>query len=336
MVKMSEATHSAPGELDQTETLPLHTLGLQKPPPLSRTIADVTAEIRFYKAQTVQSVIEIGKRLTEAKGLLEHGQWMTWLEQNVEISDRTARKYMQLAEQFSNRPPVANLTYTKLLALLAVPEEAREEFLEVPHNVGGQEKTVAEMSRRELEKVIRERDQALKEQERLKMLADASEKTAESRQKKLEEKGQELYEIKNQAAAEKLRYERELKRLESRPVEVAVQPPSEEELERVREEARAEALAEAETSQSFRRNPWLENLVEDRSESYFWDAVRSAIYVLTAVAAKKGGRQARETLEQGIAFLQTQIDELRRQCNMVMIYEPPGDLESDFDFSPED
>ena len=143
MVKMSEATHSAPGELDQTETPPLHTLGLQKPPPLSRTIADVTAEIRFYKAQTVQSVIEIGRCLTEAKGLLEHGQWMTWLEQNVEISDRTARKYLQLAEQFSNRPPVANLTYTKLLALLAVPEEAREEFLEVPHNVGGEEKTVA-------------------------------------------------------------------------------------------------------------------------------------------------------------------------------------------------
>ena len=83
MVKMSEATHSAPGELDQTETPPLHTLGPQKPPPQGRTIADVTAEIRFYKAQTVQSVIEIGKRLTEAKGLLEHGQWMTWLEQNV-------------------------------------------------------------------------------------------------------------------------------------------------------------------------------------------------------------------------------------------------------------
>ena len=317
---------TSPAELPPVE--------LREAPAPGRTIADVTAEIRFYKAQTVQSVIEIGKRLTEAKGMLEHGQWLDWLEGSVEISQRTAQRFMQLADTFPNASPVSHLSYSKLLALLAVPEEDREEFLEVTHNVGGEEKTVAEMSKRELEKVIRERDHALKEQERLKMLADASEKTAEIRQKKLEEKGQELYEVKSQAAAEKLRYERELKRLESRPVEVAIQGPSEEEIERIREEARAEALAEAETGPGYRHNLWLENLVKDRSQSYFWDAVKSAVYVLTATAAQKTGRQARETLEQGITFLQTQIDELRRQCNMVMIHEPPGELEEDFDFDP--
>ena len=48
---------------------PVQDLEVQKVPPQGRTIADVTAEIRFYKAQTVQSVIEIGKRLTEAKAM---------------------------------------------------------------------------------------------------------------------------------------------------------------------------------------------------------------------------------------------------------------------------
>jgi hypothetical protein len=306
----------------------------QKAPTTGRTIADVTAEIRFYKAQTVQSVIEIGKRLTEAKGMLEHGQWLDWLENQVGLHKRTAQNFMQLAEQFPNTQPVAHLSYTKLLALLAVPEEEREEFLEVSHNVSGEEKTVAEMTKRELEQVIRERDQALKEQERLKMLADASEKTAEIRQRKLEEKGQELYEIKNEAAAEKLRYERELKRLESRPVEVAVQPPSEEELERIREEAREEGRHEMWEQQNASRGPgnsWLEGVLVDKSEEYFQNAVKESTFVLITAAAKKPGRMAQRTLEKGISFLQEQIKELFRQCDLLLIHEQ-GDREEELDF----
>ena len=386
----------------------------QKAPTTCRTIADVTAEIRFYKAQTVQSVIEIGKRLTEAKGMLEHGQWLDWLENQVglhkrtaqnfmqlaeqfpntqpvahlsytkllallavpeeerdeflEVSHnvsgeektvaemtkrelehgqwldwlenqvglhkRTAQNFMQLAEQFPNTQPVAHLSYTKLLALLAVPEEERDEFLEVSHNVSGEEKTVAEMTKRELEQVIRERDQALKEQERLKMLADASEKTAEIRQRKLEEKGQELYEIKNEATAEKLRYERELKRLESRPVEVAVQPPSEEELERIREEAREEGRQEMWEQQNASRGPgnsWLEGVLVDKSEEYFQNAVKESTFVLITAAAKKPGRMAQRTLEKGISFLQEQIKELFRQCDLLLIHEQ-GDREEELDF----
>ncbi len=336
---MSNITYPAPsGTISPPEAPPaaeITPVELREAPPAGRTITDITAEIRFYKAQTVQSVIEIGKRLTEAKGMLEHGQWMTWLEENVQISYRSAKNYIQLAEQFPNLQPVANLPYTKLLALLAVPEEDREEFLEVPHNVGGEEKTVAEMSKRELERVIRERDKALKEQERLKMLADASEKTAEIRQKKLEEKGQELYEVKSQAAAEKLRYERELKRLESRPVEVAVQPPSEEELERIREEAREEGRQEMWEQQNASRGPgssWLEGVLVDKSEEYFQNAVKECTFVLITAAAKKPGRMARSTLERGIRFLQEQVKELYRQCDLLLLHESPGELEKDLDY----
>lgn len=303
-------------------------------PPSDRTITDITAEIRFYKAQTVQSVIEIGKRLTEAKGMLEHGQWIDWLEGSVEISQRTAQRFMQLADTFPNASPVSHLSYSKLLALLAVPEEDREEFLEVPHNVDGEEKTVAEMSKRELERVIRERDKALKEQERLKMLADASDKMAEIRQKKLEEKGQELYEVKNHAAAEKLRYERELKRLESRPVEVAVQPPSEEELERIREEAREEGRQEMWEQQNASRGPgnsWLEGVLADKSEEYFQNTVKECVFVLIKAAALKPHKKAQGTLEKGISFLQEQIGELYRQCDLLLIHEQ-GNQEEDLDF----
>lgn len=336
---MSNITYPAPsGTTSPPEAPPaaeIIPVELQESLPPDRTITDITAEIRFYKVQTVQSVIEIGKRLTEAKGMLEHGQWLDWLENQVGLHKRTAQNFMQLAEQFPKAQPVAHLTYTKLLALLAVPEEDREEFLEVPHNVGGEEKTVAEMSRRELEQVIRERDQALKEQKRLEVLAEDRKQLADICQKKLEEKGQALYEVKNQAAAEKLRYERELKRLESRPVEVAVQPPSEEELKRIREEAREEGRQEMWEQQNASRGPgssWLEGVLVDKSEEYFQNAVKECTFVLITAAAKKPGRMARSTLERGIRFLQEQVKELYRQCDLLLLHESPGELEKDLDY----
>lgn len=306
----------------------------QKAPTTGRTIADVTAEIRFYKAQTVQSVIEIGKRLTEAKGMLEHGQWLGWLKVNVEISERTARNFMRLADEFSNRQPVADLPYTKLLALLAVPEEEREEFLEVSHNVGGEEKTVAEMSKRELEQVIRERDQALKEQDRLRVLAEGSDELAQKRMEKLYEAQKELDMTKAQAELEKRRLQQEITRLENRPVEVAIQPPSAEELERIREEAREEGRQEMWEQQNASWGPgnsWLEGVLEDKSEEYFQSAIKECVFVLIKAAALKPHKKAQATLEKGISFLNEQIGELFRQCDLLLIH-GRGDREEELDF----
>ena len=42
--------------------------------PSQRSIDQITLEINFYKAQTAQNIIEIGKRLIEAKQQLQHAQ----------------------------------------------------------------------------------------------------------------------------------------------------------------------------------------------------------------------------------------------------------------------
>jgi len=39
--------------------------------------------------------LEAGKLLIEAKKLCEHGRWNQWLDENFEMSDRTARRYMK-------------------------------------------------------------------------------------------------------------------------------------------------------------------------------------------------------------------------------------------------
>lgn len=95
-----------------------------------RSPEELAVAIGFYKAQTVQNIIEIGRCLIEAKAQLEHGQWKIWLKDKAEMGYDQAARFMRLANEFgSNMAPVQHLTYSKALALLAVPAEERDEFM---------------------------------------------------------------------------------------------------------------------------------------------------------------------------------------------------------------
>lgn len=130
-----------------------------------RPLETIEAEINFYKQQTAIGIIEIGKRLIEAKEQVPHGEWGKWLKDKVEFSDRTARRFMQCAIEFENRSALTNLNQSKIFALLDVPAEEREVFISTPHEVNGQSKTVDEMTTRELQQAIKEKNDALKKSE---------------------------------------------------------------------------------------------------------------------------------------------------------------------------
>lgn len=132
----------------------------------TRDIDMVTVEINTIKRQTQQilltAAVEIGRRLVEAKSMVPHGEWGKYLEEKVEYSQSTANNLMKLFEEYgsdqntlfdsiSNSQSFGKLTYTKALALLAVPAEDRQDFVE-NHDVES-------MSTRELQDAIRvERD----------------------------------------------------------------------------------------------------------------------------------------------------------------------------------
>lgn len=119
----------------------------------------ITAEILIYKDQVGYGMIELGKRLIEMKKRLGHGKWLPYLREKVEFTQPTASKFMRIAEECSNQKSTFNLGTEKLYALLDVPSEDREEFINTPHQVetknGTVEKTVEQMTVREVEQVIK-------------------------------------------------------------------------------------------------------------------------------------------------------------------------------------
>ena len=205
-------------------------------PKEGRDIEAITNDILEAKRRGGEAILTIGRCLTEAKKSLPHGEWLPWLNERVELSERTAQKFMKLAREWSNPNTLADLGASKALMLLALPESERERLAE-DHNV-------IDMSARQLEQAIRERKEAQEAAAR----AEAEAKTAEEARAKMEEDMKLLnarlsgaQEDREQAAQAAARLEAELEELKARPVEVAVETVVDQE---AIEKARAEAVAE--------------------------------------------------------------------------------------------
>ncbi|WP_312071846.1 DUF3102 domain-containing protein [Anaerotignum propionicum] len=146
----------------------------------NRPIEVITQEIQFYKGQATMAIIEIGRRLEEAKIRIPHGQWGDWLKNEVQFSERTAQNFMRIAREYPNPQTVAVLgnSMSKALALLTLPSEEREEFLQETHVIDGEEKTVADMSTREMERLVKELEAERKAKGELQLRIDSLEMEA--------------------------------------------------------------------------------------------------------------------------------------------------------------
>lgn len=184
--------------------------------PQERTLEVITAEILMLRDTATASIIGIGQRLIEAKELVEHGEWYDWLEQNFSMSTRTAQNYMALAEGYPKNETVSHLGMRKALKLLALDDVEREEFIAETHNVGGTEKTVDEMTVKELEKAIRERDAAKSELSDMENALAAAGQERELAEKEIDNLQKELEDAQGQVDM----LQDELDRLKDNPPEV--------------------------------------------------------------------------------------------------------------------
>lgn len=145
-----------------------------------RDINTITSEIRYIQNDVqqyaAQGALKIGERLCEAKELLGHGEFGPWLKDEFGWTDRTAQKLMAVYREFGdsqkslfgpgiNAKTYSDLPVSKLYLLISVPESEREEFVK--------ENDIAEISVREMEKLLKEKKEA---EENARESADALEK----------------------------------------------------------------------------------------------------------------------------------------------------------------
>ncbi len=130
-----------------------------------RTPEIVAAEINSIKYQTRNIVlfnsIEIGRRLVEAKGMMDHGNFGDWLKSAVDYSQSTANNLMKIYDEYGSdqgalfgdnakSQTLGNLTYSQAVALLGIPREEREAFV--------QENDVEALSVRKLQELVKEHE----------------------------------------------------------------------------------------------------------------------------------------------------------------------------------
>lgn len=119
----------------------------------------IVAEIKFFENQAVVSYWEIGKRLSQAKEQVGHGEWIPWIEENLNYTRRTASNLIKVYESYPNGNTSSHLNFSKVLALTTIKdEEERQDFID-SHEV-------EDMTTRQLQAEIKEYKAGLEEKEK--------------------------------------------------------------------------------------------------------------------------------------------------------------------------
>ena len=118
---------------------------------------NLAREAQFYSMQTQFNMLQLGRVLKEAKEVVEHGQWLDWIDKNAGCSERQAQIFMQLYETYGLNSELAALGASKLKILLPMTEEERGKLLN--------EKDVKNMSVRALKDEVKAREAEIRAEE---------------------------------------------------------------------------------------------------------------------------------------------------------------------------
>lgn len=267
-----------------------------------RSIEIVTAEIHTIRDNVARvfmdGVVQIGRRLEEAKQLVPQGEWLSYLDTQLGYKSSTAQNYMRIAREFGDGQVglsgktasdfFGNLGYSQLLPLLGLPEEEREQLAE-EHDLAG-------MSSREIAALVKERDEAKEALERAQKFSDEYGVEARRARKSLADaKGkmkalEQDYKEQKEAAQANAQVAAELQRKLDESAEKAGQPRemTDEEREALRAEIAAEQAkvvqeAEARANEALARLEKVKNPVAHKVNFLFgelceyWSRLQEAL-----------------------------------------------------------
>ncbi len=295
-------------------------------------------EIRLLTAQArrmaLSYAIQIGYRLHLAHEKVGPHGWAEWLKKETEFSASAASRLESLYEGYGEDqgslfgvgnkfPTLENLSISNALALLAVPEEEREAVAD--------ELDAEHLSARELDRALKERDEAVKRAELAERRARDVEESLEAKeqeeadrifalQQKLEEAERAAedvgpYREKLEAAeltAKELR--EQIRELEQRPQPVAVEK-DEKAVEEAVAAARREAQAELEATQKKLENARKKQEKAEKER----DALKEQAAKAETAAQEKADTAVREAAEKLAAAervsaqIRQEAEELRKK-----------------------
>ena len=265
-----------------------------------RSIEIVTAEITMIRDNArrvfLESVIQIGTRLEEAKQLVPQGEWTAYLTDKLGYKPSTAQNYMRIAREFGGgqvsltgktaADAFGQLSYSQILPLRGMAEEEREELAE--------ENDLPSMSSREIAALVKERDEAKANADRLK----EKDKLLRSKLREANKERDKAQSSLSDATQREKDLAERLDELEKRPAEV--RELTEEELEEIRSKVREENAEAAKAAEERAR------AAEKKLDKVKNPAAHKVNFLFGEV------RGLVERLEQALAELQ-QSDEAARE-----------------------
>ena len=156
---------------------------------LSNDLTTIETEIKSYQNIAGQSIFEIGRRLKHVKeNDLVHGEFGKWLK-NVGMHKQQAYRFIKIADEFSNSnsTPVLHLGIKALYQLATMPEEQRNHVIKNGIETESGNKTIDEVTTRELEKYKRRLKQREEEKSQLESQLEQAQRSESIARKQLEE-----------------------------------------------------------------------------------------------------------------------------------------------------
>ena len=156
---------------------------------LSNDLTTIETEIKSYQNIAGQSIFEIGRRLKHVKeNDLVHGEFGKWLK-NVGMHKQQAYRFIKIADEFSNSnsTPVLHLGIKALYQLATMPEEQRNHVIKNGIETESGNKTIDEVTTRELEKYKRRLKQRDEEKSQLESQLEQAQRSESIARKQLED-----------------------------------------------------------------------------------------------------------------------------------------------------
>lgn len=218
---------------------------------------ELHTRIKANAAVATQTILSIGRDLKimrDEKLYIELGytDFGVYCDKKAEVKKRQAYNFIKCYEKYGDRlNELSGIGVTKLTLMTALDDEDREELIESGD--------AAALSTRELEKRIEELknkyEQLTLQYDEAKTEAESNESTLEDYRKQIDKLSEEL---KNA--------ETRNKELENRPVEVAVQQPSDEEIKKIKDEAMKSAQKAAQKAADANEKQHKEELEKLRTD----------------------------------------------------------------------